>query len=117
MASKQAQHQIQMESWRLARDRIIIRVGVSGHENLLVVGFMLALYPKSGRAVFSFLVKKLLFFGYALVASTQQLPHAQRRECFVRIHSRVNVGQIYNASLADLIFPGCLAFVSSARRL
>jgi len=61
MASKQAQHQIQMESWRLARDRIIIRVGVSGHENLLVVGVMLALYPKSGRAVFSFLVKNCSF--------------------------------------------------------
>jgi hypothetical protein len=40
---------------------IIIRVGVSGHENLLVVGVMLALYPKYDRAVFSFLVKNCSF--------------------------------------------------------
>jgi len=51
MASRQAQHQIQMESWRLARDRVIIRAGV-----------MLVLYTKSGSAVFSFFVKNCSFF-------------------------------------------------------
>jgi len=51
MASRQAQHQIQMESWRLARDRIIIRVGV-----------MFVLYTKSSGAVFSFFAKNCSFF-------------------------------------------------------
>jgi hypothetical protein len=51
MASRQAPHQIQIESWRLARDRIIIRVGV-----------MFVLYTKSSGAVFSFFAKNCSFF-------------------------------------------------------